>query len=389
MLRILHDTHFPFMKHRRFWVILSTVLNLVAVGLIVFGPGFNYGVDFAGGTQLTLKFKNAPDLGRIRGALERLNLGSVTIQQFDETARHELLIRMQNPGQEGDYSAQMLTALDRELNAAATGLRLNLQGFEAVRDALAEADPDGVAGTVDARRAHYEPMAKGVLALRKQAGILTGAADLEKVPELSAAVKRHLSDSARFGEFSVLAADNVGPAVGKDLREKATYAVVFSLAGMLVYMWFRFHLQYGIAALVALGHDTLMALGLLSITGREMDIPTVAALLTLVGYSINDKVVVFDRIRERLKLDRGKQLVDVMDISINQTLSRTIITGGGTLIVLVSLFLFGGEAINTFSFILLFGILVGTYSSIYIASPIALAVTEFLDRRKQAKRNRR
>ena len=100
-------------------------------------------------------------------------------------------------------------------------------------------------------------------------------------------------------------------------------------------------------------------------------------------------MVVFDRIRERLKLDRGKQLVDVMDISINQTLSRTIITGGGTLIVLVSLFLFGGEAINTFSFILLFGILVGTYSSIYIASPIALAVTEFLDRRKQAKRNRR
>jgi len=388
MLRILHDTHFQFMKYRRFWIILSTVLNLVALALIFLGPGFKYGVDFAGGTQLTVKFRGEPELGRIRGTLEDLKLGAVTIQRFDEVARHELLIRVQNPGQEGDYSAQMIQALDREFNAKNAAIRLNLQGTDAVRDALVQADPDGAGGTVTDRRAHYEPMAQGLLKLRKQAGIFAGPQDLDRVPELSASTKRFLADNARFGEFSILAADNVGPAVGKDLRTKATYAVAFSLAGMLVYMWFRFQLSYGIGALVALAHDTFMALGALSLTGREMDIPTVAALLTLVGYSVNDKVVVFDRIRERSKLDRGKPLVQLMDAAINQTLSRTIITGGGTLAVLLSLFIFGGEAINTFSFVLLFGILVGTYSSIYIASPIALWVNGLVEKRRAAKRRR-
>ncbi|MEW6338667.1 MAG: protein translocase subunit SecF [Acidobacteriota bacterium] len=388
MLRILHDTHFQFMKYRRFWLSLSTALNLAAIALIVFGPGFNYGVDFAGGTQLTLKFKSEPDQARVRSALESLKLGAVSIQRFDEPERHELLVRVQNPGQEGDYSGQMLAVLDREFNAKDAAIRLNLQGVDTVRDALVQADPDRIGGTVEARRAHYEPMAKAMLELRKKLGIFTGPSDLEQVGELSPAVRSLLADSARFGEFSVLAVDNVGPAVGKDLRKKATYAIVFSLAGMLIYMWFRFQLQYGIAAVAALVHDTLMALGALSLTGREIEIPTVAALLTVVGYSINDKVVVFDRVRERLKLDRGKPLVEIMDVSINQTLSRTIITGGGTLMVLIALYFFGGDVINTFAFVLLLGILVGTYSSIYIASPIALAVTEWREKRKLARRRR-
>jgi preprotein translocase subunit SecF len=370
------------MKYRWHWIAISTALNLIALGLIVFGPGFKYGVDFAGGTQLTVKFKADPDLGRLRKTLEDLKLGAVSIQRFDEPGRHEVLVRVQNPGQEGDYSGQMIAALDREFNAQTASMRLNLQGMDAVRDALSQADPDTVGGTVEDRRAHYEPMAAGLLKLRKETGILNGPADLDRVQGLSANAKRYLADNARFGEFSILAADSVGPAVGKDLRTKAAYAVGFSLLGMLVYMWFRFHLQYGIGAIVALGHDTLMALGALSLTGRELEIPTVAALLTLVGYSVNDKVVIFDRIREREKLDRGKPLIETMDLAINQTLSRTIITGGGTLMVLIALFVLGGDVINTFAFVLLFGIIVGTYSSIYIASPIALWFTKLLERRK-------
>jgi preprotein translocase subunit SecF len=388
MFRILHDTHFEFMKYRRFWIVLSTVLNIAALALIFFGPGFNYGVDFAGGTQLTIRFRTDPDLGRIRRAVEDLNLGTVTIQRFDEPGRHELLLRVQNPGQEGDFSAQMLAALDRELNQQGSDLRLNQQGVDAIRDKLVQADPGGVGGTIEARRAVYEPMAKALLDKRRELGIFTGPGDLAGIPELSVAAREYLAQAGRFGEFSILAVDNVGPAVGKDLREKATYAVAFSLAGMLVYMWFRFHLSYGIGALVALAHDTLMALGALSLTGREIDIPAIAALLTLVGYSVNDKVVIFDRIRERLKLERGKALVEVMNSAINQTLSRTIITGGGVLIVLLSLYFFGGEVINTFAFVLILGMLVGTYSSIYIASPIALAMSNLLERRKIAKRRR-
>ncbi|MBI4918007.1 MAG: protein translocase subunit SecF [Acidobacteria bacterium] len=387
-MRFLHDTHFQFMKYRKFWITVSTVLNLLAIGLILFGPGFKYGVDFAGGTQVTLKFKSEPDQARVRKALEDLKLGAVNIQRFDEAERHELLVRVQNPGEEGDFSAQMLGALDKEFNPAGGRIRMNLQGMEALRDALVEADPDRRGGTVSERRAHYEPMAQSVLNLRKQSGIFSGPQDLDKATELSATTRSFLSENARFGEFSVLAADSVGPAVGKDLRKKAGLAIVFSILGMLVYIWFRFQLQYGIGAIVALLHDTLITLGVLSLTGREIDIPAIAALLTLVGYSVNDTVVIFDRIRERLKLDRGKSLVAIMDVAINQTLSRTIITGGLTWLVVMALFLFGGDVINTFAFVLVIGLIVGSYSTIYIASPIALAVSNWREKRLQAKRRR-
>ncbi|MCJ7440622.1 MAG: protein translocase subunit SecF [Thermoanaerobaculaceae bacterium] len=387
-MRFFHNTHIQFMKYRWHWIAISTALNLIALGLIFFGPGFKYGVDFAGGTQLTVKFKSDPDVARLRRSLENLNLGAVTIQRFDEPERHELLIRLQSAGQEGDFSARMITALDKEFNAQTASTRLNLQGVQAVRDGLVQADPDSVGGTVEDRRAHYEPMASGLLKLRKEMGILNGPADLDRVKELSSNAKRYLADNARFGEFSIMAADSVGPAVGKDLRTKASYAVGFSLLGMLVYIWVRFKFQYGVGAIVALVHDTLIALGVLSLTGREIDIPTIAALLTLVGYSVNDTVIIFDRIRERIKLERGKPLIDVMNSAINQTLSRTVITSGLTELVVIALFLFGGDVINTFSFVLLFGIVVGTYSSIYIASPITLGVSNWLEKRKQAHRRR-
>jgi preprotein translocase subunit SecF len=387
-MRFLHDTHVQFMKHRWKWISISAALILGSLGLIFFGPGFKYGVDFAGGTQLTLKFRTEPDLHRLRGALEALKLGTVSIQRFDEVQQHEFLIRVQNPGQEGDYTSQMIAGLDKELNAKSAAVRLNLQGTETLRDELVQADPDHVGGTVEARRTHYEPMAAAVARARKDLGILEGPKDIDGISDLSPAVKKYLSDNARFGEFSVLAADNVGPAVGKDLRTKATYAVAFSLLGMLVYIWFRFQLQYGVGALVATFHDTIIALGALSLTGREMNIPTIAALLTLVGYSVNDTVIIFDRIRERVKLDRGKPLAEVMDVAINQTLSRTVITSGLTELVVVALFVFGGDVINTFAFVLLIGIIVGTYSSIYIASPIALGMSNWIAARKKARRRK-
>lgn len=387
-MRFFHHTNVPFMKYRHLWAGISLALIAISLLLIFFGPGFKFGVDFAGGTQLTVKFKAEPDLARIRTALEDLKLGAVTIQRFDELERHEFLVRVQNPGQEGDFAEQMRQALDREFNSQSTGLRLNLQGMEAIRDGLVDADPDTVGGSVEARRGHYQPMAEALLTERKQLGLFSGSSEIEKVGALSAGVKRYLSDSARFGEFAVLAADNVGPAVGKDLRNKAAMAVGFSILGMLVYIWFRFKLQYGIGAVLALVHDTIIALGALSLTRREIDIPTIAALLTLVGYSTNDTVIIFDRIRERVKLDRGKPLIDVMNLAINQTLSRTVITSGLTELVVIALFLLGGDVINTFAFVLMLGIVVGTYSSIYVASPIALVVSNWLEKRQLARRRR-
>jgi len=388
-MRFFHNTKIRFMEYRWHWIIASTVLNLIAIGLIFVGPGFKYGVDFAGGTQLTLKFKGEPDLSRVRRSLEALNLGDVTIQRFDEAALHQILVHMQNPkGQEGDFTAHMMQALEREFGSGAGKLELNLQGSDALRDALAEADPDKVGGTIDERRVHYKPMTDAVLELRKRTGIISGPDDLRGLTAISTATKAYLTSNAHFGDFALLAAENVGPVVGKDLRQKAIYAVSFSLLGMLVYIWFRFKLQYGIGAIVANFHDTLITLGALVVTKRPINLPTIAALLTLVGYSTNDTVVIFDRIRERLKLERGKPLITVMDDAINATLSRTIITSGLTWVVVLALFIFGGDVINTFAFVLVIGIVVGTYSSIYIASPIALGMSNWLEKRSVARRRR-
>jgi preprotein translocase subunit SecF len=388
-MRFFHNTKIRFMEYRWHWIIASTVLNLVAIGLIFVGPGFKYGVDFAGGTQLTLKFKSEPDLARVRRSLEALNLGEVSIQRFDEAPLHQILVHMQNPkGQEGDFTASMLGALEKEFGGGRKQVEINLQGSDALRDALAQIDPDKAEGSFDERRAHYKPMSDAILDLRKKVGIIGGADQLGGLAALSPAVKSYLGTSAHFGEFALLAAENVGPVVGKDLRQKAIYAVSFSLLGMLVYIWVRFKLQYGIGAIVANFHDTLITLGALIITKRPINLPTIAALLTLVGYSTNDTVVIFDRIRERLKLERGKPLITIMDDAINATLSRTIITSGLTWAVVLALFFFGGDVINTFAFVLVIGIVVGTYSSIYIASPIALGMSNWLDKRRAAHRRR-
>jgi preprotein translocase subunit SecF len=169
----------------------------------------------------------------------------------------------------------------------------------------------------------------------------------------------------------------VGPTVGKQLEKQAALATLYSLAGMLVYLWFRFELIYGVAAVVAVFHDTLITVGFFALTGREVSLTVIAAILTLVGYSMNDTIVVFDRIRENLRLSRREKLTDVVNRSINQTLSRTVLTSGLTFLTVLALYLFGGEVLNGFSFALVVGILIGTYSSIAVAAPMLVAYQDW------------
>jgi preprotein translocase subunit SecF len=171
--------------------------------------------------------------------------------------------------------------------------------------------------------------------------------------------------------------DSVGATVGHQLEAQATRAVVWSMLGMLVYLWFRFQLIYGVAAVVACFHDTLITVGAFALTGREISLTVIAAILTLVGYSMNDTIVVFDRIRENLRLSRREPLPDLVNRSINQTLSRTVLTSGLTFLTVLSLFIFGGEVLNGFSFALVVGILIGTYSSIAVAAPMLVAWQEW------------
>ena len=178
------------------------------------------------------------------------------------------------------------------------------------------------------------------------------------------------------GTFHIRSVEIVGPTVGEQLKTQAKWAIFWSLLGMLVYLWFRFELIYGVAAVVAVFHDTLITLGAFAITQKEITLPVIAAILTLVGYSMNDTIVVFDRIRENLKVQRRMALSQLVNLSINQTLSRTILTSGLTFLTVLSLYLFGGEVLHGFSFALVVGILIGTYSSIAVAAPMLVAYQE-------------
>ena len=181
--------------------------------------------------------------------------------------------------------------------------------------------------------------------------------------------------------FQVIKTDVVGPTVGKQLESKAVWATLYSMAGMLVYLWLRFQLIYGVAAVVACFHDTLITVGAFALLNKEISLTVIAAILTLVGYSMNDTIVVFDRIRENLRLSRREALPDVVNRSINQTLSRTVLTSGLTFLTVLSLYVFGGQVLNGFSFALVVGILIGTYSSIAVAAPMLVAWQEWRARR--------
>jgi preprotein translocase subunit SecF len=387
-MRIIGDTNIPFLSYRRIALTLSVLVIAAGLAYQFLGPGLNLGIDFAGGTQVTLKFREEPNLGELRSAISELTSGTPLIQTFDEAEKHEILIRVENPeGEEGDFVRPIIDLLNQDLNSDLSGrFDLNLKGSRALIDLLAAADPDGVGGDEETRDLYYETMAEAVLDNRKEYGIYFSLDELGDVADLSVDSRDYLEDTAAVGAFSLLGAENVGPAVGADLQKKALLAIGFSLVGMLVYIWIRFQLPYAVGAVAALFHDVLITLTALSLTHREINLPTVAALLTLVGYSVNDTVVVFDRVRENLRLHRGEDLEELMDRSINQTLSRTFITSGTTLVVVLSLYIFGGDVINTFAFVLLIGIIVGTYSSIFVASPVALAMNKLLVSRREHRR---
>jgi preprotein translocase subunit SecF len=192
--------------------------------------------------------------------------------------------------------------------------------------------------------------------------------------EIESALQAHYDNY--FNPNTGVKVDVVGPTVGHQLERQATLATLYSMLGMLIYLWFRFQLIYGVAAVVACFHDTLITVGAFALTGREISLTVIAAILTLVGYSMNDTIVVFDRIRENLRMSRRESLTDLVNRSINQTLSRTVLTSGLTFLTVLALFIFGGPVLNDFSFALVVGILIGTYSSIAVAAPMLVAWQE-------------
>ena len=365
MLRIFKNPQFPFMEYRKFLIGFSITISLLGVVLFFVRGGFNYGIDFAGGTQVAAKFRDPMDISNLRSILEGAGFKDAAIQYFDDPKNNEFLIRVQNiEGKEEQTVAHLHEVLRGKLNAPAAGSDLNLIGTQSIAEIL-----EGASGA-DAESSRA--VAEAVAALKKKDGVLKAHADLKGVAGMTPAMFDQLKQKTTVGPYALLSVETVGPKVGKDPRSKATLAVVFSLLAMLVYIWLRFrHFAWGMGATIATLHDIVMALTFVLIWNRPIDLTGIAALLTLVGYSVNDTVIVFDRIRENMRLRKPGTMLEIMNRSINETLSRTVITSGLTWLVVACLFFFGGDVINNFAFIMFWGILIGTYSSIFIATPFA------------------
>lgn len=366
------------------WYFLGASWVLFALGVIGYfvRGGFAYGIDFTGGTIIYLKFNSAPDLDRIRKALKPEAVGTTIIQSYGEPGDNSVQVRLATvfeASQDVDSGQRAVQKLLREAFDAEKGgsgnADFNNVAVDPVAQYLIQADPDNLKAqskTIGEIETHYRTVATALLDYRNKTrgGLVSSMDELAKERGVSQQVVESLKKNFYAGPFAIKGVESVGAVVGSDLRRRAALAVGLSFLGMLIYIAFRFKPIYGVAAIVALLHDVGITLGLFAITRKELSLTVIAALLTLVGYSVNDTIVVFDRVRENLRLMRKESLSRILNISINQTLSRTIMTSGVTFLSVLALFLFGGEVLNGFSFTLTVGIIVGTYSSIAIAAPI-------------------
>jgi len=375
-VEFFHEPKIDFLGKKWYFLAFSLVFSVAGVLSMLFWHGIPLGVDFRGGTLVYVKFSHAPDDNIIRASLQKANLQRARIQRYGPPGNNEVLIdldvRETSEKALDQGKVQIINAL--ETNAPAGKQDLNNSSSLTIANYLLEKDPLR-AGT-DANQ-RYSAQAQAIVNYRDKVkgGVLSSIDELKSVAD--PAVVSVLADGFYVSDFAVRNVEIVGPQVGAQLRKQALLATVYSLAGMLVYLGFRFEWIYGVAAVVTVFHDTLITVGAFSLTNKEISLTVIAAVLTLIGYSNNDTIVVFDRIRENLKLMRREKLSDIVNRSINQTLSRTILTAGLTFLTVLALYLFGGEVLHGFSFALVIGILIGTYSSIAIAAPILVAYQDW------------
>src|SRR3989475_649952 len=375
-MEFFHNPNIDFLGKKWYFLAFSLVFSVAGVLSMLFWHGIPLGIDFRGGTLVEVKFAYPPDDNVIRAAMDRAGLHHARIQRYGPLANNEVLIdlSLQETSEQAldQGKTQIINALETDTPAGKQDL--NNSSSLTISNYLLEKDPLR-AGT-DAKQ-RYDAVAQAIVNYRDnvKGGVLHSFDELRGVAD--PAVVASLQDGFFLSNFGVRNVNIVGPQVGQQLRRQAFLAAVYSLAGMLVYLAFRFEWIYGVAAVVTVFHDTLITVGAFSLMNKEISLTVIAAILTLIGYSNNDTIVVFDRIRENLKLMRREKLSDIVNRSINQTLSRTILTAGLTFLTVLALYLFGGEVLHGFSFALVIGILIGTYSSIAIAAPILVAYQDW------------
>ncbi|HWP45361.1 MAG TPA: protein translocase subunit SecF [Blastocatellia bacterium] len=477
MIEILKDPKLNWIGYKKPLIFITIALLLLgAISVQIFG--FNLGVDFTGGTLMTVRFKQQPSLEDIREALGEagIDTNKVTLQP-DLSRPNELLIRAPQlrSGTEAERRVDedkraiisALQKLNPEGQTAVGAININTINAEGIEQELRQADPLGISNQAFPGSHPYRQFGDQIIAFRDQQNSgyiqdinsiqglnltaenltqgfdqnavksailnrfyagkidlnLAGTAEIEdalarinplgpgtpgetyrkaaeaisryrrdrsgvidsldqiQVQDVSANLLEKMGPYFTTGSFAVISADVVGPQVGEELRKRAIYVTLAALAGMLIYIAFRFEWIYGVAAVTAVFHDVLVTLGVFSLIRQEIDLTVIAALLTLVGYSMNDTIVIFDRIRENLRMRRRDSLAQIANDSINQTLSRTVITSGLTFLSVLAIVLFGGDVLRGFGLALTIGIIVGSYSTFAIAGPIMLWWEYFMNKR--------
>jgi preprotein translocase subunit SecF len=370
---IKHKTNIDFIGKRRPALFISTALNLaIIVGIAIFK--FNFGVDFAGGTVVELKFTHPVSAEEVRKRAQAAGLHDVSVQGIGSSSENSFLLRMGG-----------VTQLTKE---SATGAEEAIKGLGAIKMFYADLD-NGLINFRSEKKLDPEQIKKvvestgtGVNEVRVLGEAQSGGFDYQVVASgMADKVFSAMRQGRDQPDFIQQRVDYVGPQVGKQLRNKGLMALIYAMVAILIYVAFRFDFKFGPGALVAMVHDVIMASGYFLVTRREFNLTSIAVLLTVIGYSINDTIVVYDRIREEMVRYKGKPLPEIINIAVNDTLSRTILTSGVTALSLVGLLIFGVGEIWDFAMAMLVGIIVGTYSSVYIASPLTI----WLDERAAAK----
>jgi preprotein translocase subunit SecF len=367
-VELFRNPNIDFVGKRNLFFAISAVMLLISLGAI-FLRGIPLGVDFKGGTLVYVKFTHATNEDEIRKKMDAANLSNTRIQRYGAPDNNEVLIALEQSETSEAALDQGKNSIVQALNGGQTFSKpdFNNVGMQAVKDALLRTDPL-LAGTAAPER--YQQVAEAIMDYRDvtKKGAIGSLDELKSVAD--AKVVETLKAEFQLSDFAVRNVEIVGPQVGSQLRNQALLASLYALVGMLIYLWFRFEFIYGAAAVAAVFHDTIITLGAFSLLNKEVSLTVVAALLTLIGYSMNDTIVIFDRIREDLRLRRREDYPTLVNKAVNETLSRTVLTSGLTFLTVLCLWLFGGEVLNGFSFALVVGILLGTYSSFGTAVPL-------------------
>ncbi len=373
-MRIFKNLQIDWMKNRKIFFIISTVLFAAGMLSLIF-KGLEFGIDFKGGTEIVLRFDQDIQISEVRNLISGTGLGEVEVKTYGDA--NSVLIRTELQDLPKEVVPKVIETLKNTISKGNDTIQVTMQ--EPSQNFVVVQFP-----TPETANMMYDYLnAEGFKNLKMSEEITN--TQLRVRIGISEWIKETLQEKFKNNRFTVMREDRVGPKVGDELKSDAIIAVVLSLLGILIYLAFRFKLIFATGAVVALFHDVLITLGLYSILysimpfNLQIDLTVVAAFLTLVGYSINDTVIVFDRVREILKIHKNEPIEKLINMSINKTMSRTILTGGTTLLAVAVLFILGGEVLRPFAFTLFFGIIIGTYSSIFVASALVL---EYAQRKK-------